>query len=523
MRDGCPLPSTSPRRAYRRRLAGFTAPYLAALCLAAPAIPALARAATDEKPPPDLLQRLNMALAAKRLCSAVFVSGRDAEEGWRASAGTWLSPQAHAARERGELRFTIDHAERRVTAEWGGAQLAAAGAFGDQGCVILPEGARGVLFTPVEVVSTLPPADELDWPMGDREPEAPLPPALDGSPVDRAKLEAAAEAAFADPADHTAAFVAIYRGRIVGERYGPGVDRDMQLESWSMGKSVTATLVGLLIEEGALELWGPAPVPEWHDVPGDPRAAIRVADLLRMSSGLFFTHASDPPERLARSYLTGHPDHSLGYAAPVDVFQLSISRPLEHPPGTVGRYRNCDPLTLGYLVKRIVEERGESYLRWPQRALFDRIGIRRQVLETDVYGNFVLTGFDFGTARAWARLGLLWLEDGVWRGERLLPEGFVEFTRTSAPGWPDDVYGGLFWLDHEALPEGSFSMRGAGGQEVAIVPSHHLVLVRLGHSAGWPLEGSARAQEERRDRAYQLVLEAVGGGGGGSAAPRPRR
>jgi CubicO group peptidase (beta-lactamase class C family) len=289
-----------------------------------------------------------------------------------------------------------------------------------------------------------------------------------------------------------------------------------------MGKSLTATLVGLLIEEGALELWAPAPVPEWHAVPGDPRAAIRVADLLRMSSGLFFTHASDSAERLARSYVAGHPDHSLGYAAPIDVFQLSISRPLEHPPATVGRYRNCDPLTLGYLVKRIVEGRGESYLRWPQRALFDRIGVRRQVLETDVYGGFILTGFDYGTARGWARLGMLWLEDGVWRGERLLPEGFVEFTRTPAPGWPEDVYGGLFWLDHEALPQGSFSMRGAAGQEVAIVPSHHLVLVRMGHSAGWPLTGSARAQEERRDRAYSLVLEAIDPGWAGARPLRVR-
>jgi CubicO group peptidase (beta-lactamase class C family) len=345
--------------------------------------------------------------------------------------------------------------------------------------------------------------------MGDREPAAPLPPALDGSPLDSGKLEAASTAAFADPADHTAAFVAVYRGRIVAERYGPAVDRHTQLESWSMGKSLTATLIGLLIEEGALGWWDAAPVPEWHDVPGDPRAAIRVADLLRMSSGLFFTHSSDPPERLAQSYLPGQPDHSLGYVAPVDVFQLSTSRPLEHPPATVGRYRNCDPLVLGYLVKRIVEARGESYLRWPQRALFDRIGIRRQVLETDVYGNFILTGFDFGTARGWARLGLLWLQDGVWQGERLLPEGFAEFARTSAPGWPADVYGGLFWLDHAALPQGSFSMRGAAGQEVAIVPSHHLVLVRMGHSAGWPLTGSALAQEERRDRAFTLVLEAV--------------
>ncbi len=126
------------------------------------------------------------------------------------------------------------------------------------------------------------------------------------------------------------------------------------------------------------------------------------------------------------------------------------------------------------------------------------------MLETDIYGNFVLTGFDYGTARNWARLGLLYLRDGVWDGERLLPEGFVDFVSSPAPAWPDGEYGGLFWLGHPALPEGTFAMRGAGGQEVAIVPSHELVLVRMGHT-----RGAANDYEKRRDEAYRLVVEAI--------------
>ena len=94
--------------------------------------------------------------------------------------------------------------------------------------------------------------------------------------------------------------------------------------------------------------------------------------------------------------------------------------------------------------------RGEEYLTWPQRALFDKIGIRRQVLETDPYGNFLLTGYDYGTARNWARLGLLYLNDGVWHGERLLPEGFVKFVSTPAPAWKDPIYGGMVWVNGAA-------------------------------------------------------------------------
>ncbi len=130
---------------------------------------------------------------------------------------------------------------------------------------------------------------------------------------------------------------------------------------------------------------------------------------------------------------------------------------------------------------------GEEYLSWPQRALFDRIGIRRQVLETDPYGNFIMTGFDYGTARNWARIGLLHLWDGVWIGERLLPEGWVDFVSTPAPAWEEPVYGGLFWVNGTEqwnLPQDAFFAAGAGGQYTFIVPSHDLVVVRMGHRRG---------------------------------------
>jgi CubicO group peptidase (beta-lactamase class C family) len=294
--------------------------------------------------------------------------------------------------------------------------------------------------------------------MGDRLPKAPA------TGIDMERLESAVEAAFANPADLTAALVVVHRGRLVAERYALGTGRDTQLESWSMGKSVTATLVGMLVQEGELRLDQPAPVAEWRHH-GDPRGQITVAHLLRMSSGLRFSFPTiEGYEGTARPALatllwSGVPDHVRIYTGMEDVFRFAIDAPAEHTPGRVGRYRNSDPLVLGAIVRRILEARDDDYLSWPQRALFDRIGVRRQVLETDVHGNFILTGYDYGTARGWARLGLLYLNDGIWQGERLLPEGFVEFVSTPAPAWSEPLYGGLFWLNRTGHRPGPVARR----------------------------------------------------------------
>jgi CubicO group peptidase (beta-lactamase class C family) len=225
-------------------------------------------------------------------------------------------------------------------------------------------------------------------------------------------------------------------------------------------------------------------------------------DLLRMSSGLRFIATQDPdytPDK-------GYPDHFYIYTGAVDVFAYSVNQPLQFPVGTEGRYRNCDPLTIGALIKQAVTRRGEEYLTYPQRALFDRIGIRRQVLETDPYGNFVLSGYDYGTARNWARLGLLHLHDGVWQGQRVLPEGWVKFVSTPAPAWRPPVYGGFFWINGTGvfnLPRDAYYAAGAGGQFAFIVPSHELVVVRLGHTGG------ARAGTRALNAALRLLMDAI--------------
>jgi CubicO group peptidase (beta-lactamase class C family) len=445
-------------------------------------------------PPGDALEH-HASGFAKILCSAVFITGLDPDFAAE-NIGFFTSPLAERARMAGRR---IDREAKAVHVTLPNGVTRTAKYFGDQGCVTLPTGSDNVHFKPVKLTSALPDRTTQPWPMGDAMPDKPSPAGLDAK-----KVAAAVDAAFEPAEALTAAFVVTWKGRIVGERYRPGITQHTALESWSMGKSLTATLMGLLIEQGVYRLDQPAPVPQWQ-APGDPRAAIRIMDLLRMSSGLRFRAPQDPDFDPS----LGYPDHLYVYTSGANTFEYSATRPQQWPPNSVGRYRNCDPSLVNYLVRLAVEGRGEEYLSFPRRALFDKIGIRDMVLETDTYGNFLLQGYEFGSARDWARLGNLYLQDGVWNGERLLPAGFVRFVSTVAPAWQADgrpIYGGFFWINGDGalpIPRDAYSMQGAGGQYTIVIPSHDLVVVKLGHYRG------GEAGEPGLAKALALLVAAV--------------
>jgi CubicO group peptidase (beta-lactamase class C family) len=422
---------------------------------------------------PEGITPISLGLAgyAKVLCSAVFVSEREPAEAFK-NSGFFLFPDEYRA----GVTYTVERAQKLVRMTHGSITRTAK-FYGDQGCIIHPEDHDGIYFTPVPVKTRLPDPASQAWPMGDAPPKDAA-----STGIERARVEKALDLAFNDPEGLTAAVVIVHKGQIVGERYMPGITKDTQLESWSMGKSLTATLFALLVKDGIYTINDPVPVPEWR-VPGDPRGAIRIVDLLHMSSGLRFIAGQDPDYTVDK----GYPDHTLIYTGAIDAFTHSMTRPQQFPPNTEGRYRNSDPLMVGWLVKQAVTKRGEEYLTYPQRALFDRIGIRRQVLETDPYGNFLLSGYDYGTARNWARIGLLYLQDGTWQGQRLLPEGWATFVSTPAPAWKQPVYGGLFWVNGDGawnIPKSAYMANGAGGQRTFIIPTHDLVVVRMGHYRG---------------------------------------
>ena len=442
--------------------------------------PLIARArslelSTPYVPPPGDPLEHHAAGLAKIVCSAVFVTGLRPEFAVQ-NLGFFTAPYE----ERAKLgRPAIDRARKAVRVTLPSGVTRTAVYLGDQGCVTLPAGKQSPSFTPERVPSRLPDAATQSWPMGDVLPSGPPP------ELDTAKVRRALDLAF-QPADAmTAACVVTWQGRIVGERYGEGITARTPLESWSMGKSITATLMGILIRRGAYDLWQPAPVPEWRQ-PGDPRAKIRIADLLNMSSGLRIRAPQDPDYDPSGPY----PDHVYLYTGGINSFHYAATRPLQWPPGTVGRYRNTDPVLVNYLIRLAVEKRREDYLAFPRRALFDKLGMRSVVIETDPYGDFLTQGYDFASARDWARLGNLYLQDGVWNGVRILPEGFVRFVTTVAPAWAADgrpIYGGFFWINGDGdlpIPRDAYFMAGAGGQFTIIIPSHDLVVVRQGHYRG---------------------------------------
>ena len=476
-----------------RLLGRLLSAWVVAVCIAhAGEPPVPSELPTRWQPPPgDALEHMTAGFA-KILCSALFITGRDLATA-SDEDGFFVSPRAER---RSVTKTVVDPQARAVHLTLPSGVTRSAVVAGDQGCVTLPRGARSVFFTPIKLRSVLPDPATQPWPMGDQLPAAPLPPEVAAE-----KVAEALQAAFDPPEALTAAFVVAYKGRIIAERYQAGLDHTTRLPGWSMGKSLTATLIGQLIHEGVYDLWAPAPVPAWRQ-PDDVRRTIRIADLLRMSSGLRFLAAQDPDYDPAR----GYPDHYYVYTGAIDAFEWAITRPPQWQPNTVGRYRNSDPLVLGYLIKQAALARKEEYLSLPQRRLFDKIGIRRMVLETDPYGNFLLQGYELGSARDWLRLGLLYLQDGVWNGERLLPPGWVDFVRTPAPAWSRPVYGGMFWLNRThnwPVPEDAYYMAGAGGQYTIIIPTHDLVVVRLGHYKG---QGHAR---RALARALELLVQAV--------------
>jgi CubicO group peptidase (beta-lactamase class C family) len=449
-----------------------------------------------EPPPGDALSH-HTAGYVKTVCSAVFLTGYTAEFAAE-HVGYFSGPYEHRAK---VSKPVVDLAKKTVSITLPNGVVRTAVYTGSQGCVTYPEGSTTLNFTPTAVKPNLPPAASQDWPMGDREPKTPPP-----AGVDMEKVKAAVDAAFANPDAETTAFVVTYKGRVIGERYGEGITKDTPLESWSMGKSVTGTIMATLIHRGVYALDQPAPVPEWQ-AEGDKRKEIRIQDIMRMSSGIRIKAPNDPdfdPNG-------GYPDHLYLYTGGVDSYKFAATRPQQWPPNSVGRYRNTDPVLTNYLNRLGIEKLKLDYHSYPQRAVWDKIGVRTMVMETDPFGNFLTQGYEYMSARDWARLGNLYLNDGVTPdGERILPEGYATHVSTIAPAWLADenpVYGGgFFWVNGDGgvpLPKEAYSMLGAGGQSVWIVPSHDLVIVRLGNFKG------SRQADPTLNEAIEILMSAV--------------
>jgi CubicO group peptidase (beta-lactamase class C family) len=293
--------------------------------------------------------------------------------------------------------------------------------------------------------------------------------------VDAARLGGVLDRLFAEPAPaatgETHALVVVHRGRLVAERYAPELGAASPLVSWSMAKSITHALVGVGVREGRLDPAAPAPVPAWRAA-GDPRGAITTEHLLRMVDGLDFVE----------DYVdqgVSHVIEMLFGAGKADVAGYAAARPLAHPPGRFWSYSSGTSNIVARIVGDAVGGGAEGMAAFMERELFARLGMSSAKPRFDDAGTFIGSSFVFATARDFARFGLLYLRDGVWEGERLLPAGWVDHARTVTPasrGW----YGAHWWLSLDG--SGRFHASGYRGQYIVVDPQRDLVLVRLGGS-----------------------------------------
>ena len=273
----------------------------------------------------------------------------------------------------------------------------------------------------------------------------------------------------------TRAVIVLQNGKAIVERYADGFSQDTPLIGWSMTKSVTNALVGILVKQGKMSLDDQALFAEWQSE-NDPRREITLDMLLRMSSGLDFT------EEYGRSV-----DATEMFFNRYDAANLAINKKLKHKPDSVWYYSSGTTNTISKYIRNTIGGSIEEYFSFPQRELFNKLGIQSAVMEPDPSGTFVSSSFMYATARDWARLGQLYLQDGIWNGERILPEGWVNYSSTLTPSSKKGFYGAHFWMDRHGqkwpdLPKDLYYMSGFQGQSVTIIPSKKLVIVRLGQS-----------------------------------------
>ena len=349
------------------------------------------------------------------------------------------------------------------------------------GCVIL---APDQTFEDIERLPILklpyPPGDPatIAWPDGDLITDRSLP-----AGVDAAALQAASDWSFdrESPQQVTLSLLVVHNGRIIHERYAPGMDMSTRTRTWSTAKSLAVTLIGMLVDEGRMQLDEPLGL-EWlprvRSSAPDPRSEITLRHVLNMSSGL------DTIDNGGLEYATGS---GLSYWAGASSVNGALRQALIREPGTNWDYENYDTLLAVRKMKEVLGE--QAYPEFPRRALLDKIGMRNTLVSTDRFGDFILSSQVYTNARDLARFGMLYLQNGMWNGEQLLSEEWIDFVRTPAPATVGrgSQYGGQWWLvpdNRDDVPKDAYSTSGNRGQYAVVVPSHNLVIVRRGLDYG---------------------------------------
>ncbi|MEO1661579.1 MAG: serine hydrolase [Pseudomonadota bacterium] len=410
------------------------------------------------------IARAGSGYSAKNICSGYFLSGFSPEivreQALKGASSTLAN-----------VTYKLDLEQQSVTTKLIGLFERRAIFTPGIGCTLLSVGEKEAEFS-VSALPELDVSESVAWPKGQASPDvsADVANMLGGLFTEDS----------VDQPRYTKAVVVVHKGRLVAERYAEGVTPETPLLGWSMTKSVTALLVGILVKDKVLDIGAPAAVPQWGETENDPRAAITLDQLLRMSSGLEFEETYSAATDVTRM-LSLEPDTG-GYAA---------AKPLIAAPDTIWSYSSGTTNIVSGIVRRSVGDTLQSAYTFSQERLFRPLSIRTATMEADRSGTFIGSSYMYASARDWARLGQLCLQRGEWNGEQILPDGWVDYLVTPTPNAPGHEYGAQFWLNANPadpsrerlipnLPEDSYYMGGYQGQLVLVIPSEEIVITRFG-------------------------------------------
>src|SRR5216684_2624021 len=430
---------------------------------------------------PDLAIRVATGFVADTVCAKIFVSGLDPQ-----TVFSETTDRAGIRRLRPFLGYHLDRAGKTV-------DTSVAGLFGSRaafhdgfGCVLLHGPDEPYLLKSDIDALKAPKSPPLLTEIASAAVVEPSDPAL------RAALDHAFAEPAAPPFRRAKAVVVVHDGTVIAERYADGVGVDTPLLGFSMTKSVINALLGILTQQGRISPSLPAPIPEWRAA-SDPRREIEVEHLMRMTTGLALdeTNSGFDPSNLMYLY-----DDMAGFA---------VTAPMIAPPGTRWHYSSATTQLLARIVRDAVGG-PEQTLAFAWRELFNPLGMRNVTLEFDGAGTLQGTTYMLASARDWARFGLLYLNDGIVAGKRILHEDWVDF---SAAATLDTDYGAGFWTNRSehasakdrvraGIPRDAFFASGDLGQRIVIMPTQHLVVVRLGNSVDptGDIRGLARLVKE---------------------------
>ncbi len=426
-----------------------------------------------------LAAEITLGRLVKRLCSSVLVSGRTVDH-------VMANELSGAALGTADFSFADDIVTGAMAVN--GETMTISALYRDQiGCTLLKD------VSPVSLRAQFDPAlypakpdvANQPWPIGN---QVTLPDAVPG--FDMQAVHASVDQAFEDiePDQNidTRAVLVIHDGNIIAEQYADPFTADMPQLGWSMTKTVTAALTGILAADGLLHVNAPANVPEWRS-DGDERRNITLEHLLHMTSGLDFSEvytAGSMSDVILMLYTTG------------DTAAFTIDKPLAHTPGSTFYYSSGTTNIISRIQRQLFTN-FQDYFNFPQERLFSKLGITSAVIEPDASGTFVGSSYMYATPRDWAKFGLLYLQDGMWNGERILPEGWVDYSVTPAPAAEQGEYGVQIWLNAGApddpdnrslpnLPTNMFYLSGFEGQTIVVFPDQDLIVMRMGYTTSGP-------------------------------------